>query len=73
MATWVIESTTTKDQITRKVATSGITVDAYRGKLLGIYAILSPLSYIEHYNNNFTAGHLHIVCDNLRAGKSLIS
>ena len=67
MATWVIESPTTKDQITGVVITSGITTEAYRGKLLGIYAILSALSYIERYNNDFTTGHLRIVCNNLQA------
>lgn len=50
------------------VATSGISADPYRGELLGIYALLSAISYIERYNDSFTSGTLRIACDNEGAG-----
>ena len=68
-ASWVIDNPTSTDNIFGKVATSGITADAYRGELLGIYALLSAISYIERYNNDFTVGSLRIGCDNQQAGR----
>ena len=50
------------------VGTCGITSDAYCGELLGIYATLSAISYIERYNSHFTAGSIKIGCDNEAAG-----
>ena len=68
-ASWVIENSTSTDSIFGSIATSGITADAYRGELLGIYALLSAISYIERYNNDFTIGSLRIGCDNQQAGR----
>ena len=68
-AAWVIENSSSTDKILGSVATSGVTADPYRGELLGIYALLSAISYIERYNNNFTSGTLRIACDNEGAGR----
>ena len=68
-ASWAIENPTSTDKIFGRVATSGITADAYRGELLGIYALLSAISYIERYNREFTTGILRIGCDNQQAGR----
>ena len=67
-AGWIIENNTSTSNITGTVATRGITADAYRGELLGIYAILSTISYIEKYNRHFTTGSINIGCDNEKAG-----
>ena len=70
-AAWVIENSTSADSMFGKVATIGITADAYRGKLLGIFALISAVSYIESYNDDFSIGHLRIVYDNQQAGRIL--
>ena len=44
---WVIENSTSADNMFGKVATIGIRTDLYRGILLGIYTLLSAVSYIE--------------------------
>ena len=67
-AAFVLESQNKVGQIFGTVATSGITSDAYRGELLGIYAILSAVGYIERYNHQFTTGILQVGCDNEKAG-----
>ena len=67
-AAFVIESRNNNSQIIGTIATSGITSDPYRGELLGIYATLSAVSYIERYNQAFTTGKLRIGCDNEKAG-----
>ena len=67
-AAWIIENITSTKNIIGTVATSGISADAYRGELLGIYAILSAISYIEKYNRHFTTGNINIGCDNEKAG-----
>ena len=46
-AAWIIEDEKSANNIIGTVATSGITSDPYRGEILGIYAILSAISYIE--------------------------
>ena len=68
-AAWVIENSLSTDKILGSTATSGITADPYRGELLGIYALLSAITYIERYNSNFTSGILRIACDNEGAGR----
>ena len=67
-AAWIIEDEKSANNIIGTVATSGITSDPYRGELLGIYAILSAISYIEKYNHHFTMGSIKIGCDNEKAG-----
>ena len=64
----MLESQNKVGQIFGTVSTSGITSDAYCGELLGIYAILSAVSYIERYNHQFTTGILQVGCDNEKAG-----
>ena len=66
--TWIIEDEKTTSNIIGTVATSGITSDPYRGELLGIYAILSAISYIEKYNRHFITGSINIGCDNEKEG-----
>ena len=64
----MIEDDKSSSNIVGTVATSGITSDPYRGELLGIFAILSAISYIEKYNNHFYKGIISIRCDNEKAG-----
>ena len=52
---WVIENFITTKSLNGAVTTEGIGADAYRGELLGIYTILSAISYIERYNVFFTS------------------
>ena len=68
-AAWVIENSMSSNSVKGAVATAGIGADAYRCELLGIYAILSAISYIERYNKFFTTGRLRVGCDNLQAGR----
>ena len=68
-ASWIMEDSTSSLQISGTIATSGIKADAYRGELLGIYTILSAISYIERYNKDFPSGNVTISCDNLQAGR----
>ena len=68
-AAWVMEDSISTLQISGTIATSGIKADAYRGELLGIYTILTAISYIERYNKNFLSGSISISCDNLQAGR----
>ena len=56
-------------QISGTIATSGIKAEAYRGELLGIYTILTAISYIKRYNKIFLSGSISISCDNLQAGR----
>ena len=67
-AAWIIEDDKSTSNISGTVATSGIISDSYRGELLGIYAILSIISYIEKYNHHFAIGNIKIECDNEKAG-----
>ena len=67
-AAWIIEDDKSTSNIAGTVATSGITSDPYRGELLGIYALLSAISFIEKYNRHFTTGSINIGCDNEKAG-----
>ena len=57
-AAWIMEDNKSTSSITGNIATSGITSDPYRGELLGIFAILSAISYIEKYNHHFTLGSI---------------
>ena len=68
IAAFVIEGRNNNSQIIGTIATSGITSDPYREELLGIYATLSAVSYIERYNQAFTTGKLRIGCANEKAG-----
>ena len=65
---WILENKLSTHNIRGTVGTCGITSDAYRGELLGIYATLSAISYIERYDSHFTAGSIKIGCDNEAAG-----
>ena len=67
-AAWIMEDNKSTSSITGTIATSGITSDPYRGELIGIYAILSAISYIEKYNHHFTLGSIKVGCDNEKAG-----
>ena len=67
-ASFTIEIPGCINPILGEVATSGISADPYRGELLGIYAILSVISYIEQFNRNFTSGKFKVGCDNEKTG-----
>ena len=67
-AAWTIEDEASTSNIAGTISTSEISADAYRGELLGIYAILSAISYIEKYNRHFTTCSINIGCDNEKVG-----
>ena len=67
-AAFIIESPEGQSPLKGTVATSGISADPYRGELLGIYATLSAISFVERYNTSFTNGKIKIGCDNEMAG-----
>ena len=67
-AAFIIESQHGQSTLWGNVATSGISADPYRGELLGIYATLSAISFIERHNHSFTHGKINIGCDNEMAG-----
>lgn len=67
-AAFIIEGRSATEQLKGFVTTKGVTADPYRGELLGIYAMLSSIRYIELHNPRFTSGKLSIGCDNEKAG-----
>ena len=67
-AAFTIESKDGHTPILGTVAISGISADAYRGELLGIYSTLSAISFIERHNKNFDKGSIRISRDNEMAG-----
>ena len=57
----VIEAPDGINRITGTAATSGITADPYRAELLGIYMLLSAISFVEQHNAGFTNGYKKLV------------
>lgn len=70
---WILENKLSTHNIRGTLGTCGITSDAYRGELLGIYATLSAIIYIERYNSHFTAGSIKIgnVSHNIHNGANV--
>ena len=66
--TWIIEDDKSRNNILGTVATSGITSDTYKCELLGTYAILSVISYVEKYNHHLTVGNIKVECNNEETG-----
>ena len=69
----VIESADISKKVLGYVACKGISGDAYRGELLGIYALLSCISYVEHFNSFFTGGSISIGCDKEKGPSPLVA
>ena len=67
-AAWVMESSCHRFQISGELATKSIAADAYRGELLGIYAVLTALAFLEASHPDHDSWSLRIGCDNERAG-----
>ena len=66
-AAWRIEARC-GGNLTGTSAVMGHAADAYRAELLGIYGLLSLISYIESSNEQYQKGTLRIGCDNDMAG-----
>ena len=64
---WIFENESSTHNIRGTIGTCGITLDSYQCELLGIYAILSAISYIERYNKSFTTRSIKIGCDNKKS------
>ena len=70
---WVIESTDQQHRIEGYCCIADDAADAYRAELLGIYAIINAVYFIEESCAQQFQGILNIGCDNEKAGhKSMI-
>ena len=65
---WVFASHLCIHKLLGKVAVSSLNGDAYRGELLGIYAVLSTLLFLEQSHPDHPPWQLRVGCDNEKAG-----
>lgn len=73
-AAWVIEFGCPRYQIKGHCSIQNDIVDPYRAELLGIYAVLSALYFLELCHPTYKGGFVRIGCDNKAAGeKSMLS
>ena len=63
-ASWVIESNDKKNQMTGICCTENKRGDAYRAELLGIYALLNAIYFVEQSLPHIMNGDINISCDN---------
>ena len=66
-AGWAIEIGDARQKMQGWAATKGISVDPYRGELLGIYTIMVAIKYIEFNTDMEMQGTIDIYCHNEKA------
>ena len=70
---WIIESADGHHKLEGSCCIADDAADAYRAELLGIYAIITAIYFVEQSTAQQLQGTLHVGCDNEQAGyKSMI-